>query len=70
MGPFTDVLSAALDGGTALSVILIYFCLQYPLNGTIGANSIQKWWGNTVYERTADWRRTPWLTLQPGEKFG
>jgi len=41
------VLSAALDSGVAVSVVLIFFCLQYPKNGTIGLNTIQTWWGNT-----------------------
>ncbi|KAJ3875264.1 small oligopeptide transporter [Lentinula edodes] len=67
---YNYVLSAALDGGTAVGVILIYFCLQYPLNGTIGINTIQKWWGNTVYTRTLDWKSPPLRTLAPGETFG
>ena len=32
----TDILSAGLDSGVAISVILIFFALQYPKNGTIG----------------------------------
>ncbi|KAG6373683.1 OPT oligopeptide transporter [Boletus reticuloceps] len=51
---YNYVLSAALDTGLACSVILIFFCLQYPDNGTIGLNSIQTWWGNTVFLKTAD----------------
>ncbi|KAJ3813473.1 small oligopeptide transporter [Lentinula aff. lateritia] len=67
---YNYVLSAALDGGTAVGVILIYFCLQYPLNGTIGINTIQKWWGNTVYTRTLDWKSPSLKILAPGETFG
>ena len=58
----TDVLSAALDGGVAVSGVLIYFCLQYPYDGTIGKSTIQRWWGNTVHLNTADARGTPLLT--------
>ncbi|KAJ3995032.1 small oligopeptide transporter [Lentinula boryana] len=67
---YNYVLSAALDGGTAVGLILIYFCLQYPLNGTIGINTVQKWWGNTVYTRTLDWKSPPLKVLAPGETFG
>ncbi|KAJ4477681.1 small oligopeptide transporter, partial [Lentinula edodes] len=45
---YNYVLSAALDSGLAISVIIIYFALQYPKNGTIGKNTILSWWGNTV----------------------
>ena len=55
----TDVLSAALDTGLACSIVLIFFCLQYPQNGTIGANSVLTWWGNTVFLKTADALATP-----------
>ena len=44
--------------------------LQYPLNGSIGANSIQKWWGNTVYQKTVDWNQRPLVELAKGAKFG
>jgi OPT family small oligopeptide transporter len=43
---YNYVLSAALDAGVAIAVILIFFCLQYPKNGEIGINTIQVWWGN------------------------
>ncbi|KAH6904577.1 small oligopeptide transporter [Coprinopsis sp. MPI-PUGE-AT-0042] len=67
---YNYVLSAALDAGTAVGLILIYFCLQYPLGGTIGGNNIQKWWGNTVFKNTYDWDSTPLRELQPGDIFG
>ncbi|KAJ7658962.1 OPT oligopeptide transporter protein-domain-containing protein [Mycena rosella] len=56
---YNYVLSAALDAGTAVGVILVFFCLQYPLNGSIGEKSVQRWWGNTVFTRTLDWKNTP-----------
>ncbi|KAH9914186.1 OPT oligopeptide transporter [Epithele typhae] len=67
---YNYVLSAALDAGTAISTILVYFILQYPQNGQIGAGTVQSWWGNTVYKRTADWRGTPLRVPPPGETFG
>jgi len=44
--------------------------LQYPKNGTIGLDSIQKWWGNTVYTKTADYEGVPFKSLPEGGKFG
>ncbi|PPQ65048.1 hypothetical protein CVT26_015744 [Gymnopilus dilepis] len=44
---YNYVLSAALDSGVAVSAVLIFFILQYPKNGTIGIDNVQKWWGNT-----------------------
>ena len=70
----SDVLSAALDSGVAISAILIFFILQYPDNGHIGLNTIQTWWGNTVSVKTADYGPggggTPLLTMPPGVPFG
>ncbi len=51
---YNYVLSAALDSGVAIGIVLVFFCLQYPKNGTIGANTIQTWWGNTVFSNTVD----------------
>jgi hypothetical protein len=62
---FIDILSAALDGGVAVSSLLIYFILQYPKKGTIGLNTIQTWWGNTVYANTLDGKGVPKLTPDP-----
>ncbi|KAF5338240.1 hypothetical protein D9758_012834 [Tetrapyrgos nigripes] len=67
---YNYVLSAALDSGLAVSIIFIYFTLQYPKHGTIGENTIQKWWGNTVWLSGADGRGIPIRQLSPGEKFG
>ncbi|KAK7062623.1 hypothetical protein VNI00_000111 [Paramarasmius palmivorus] len=67
---YNYVLSAALDAGTALGIVLVFFCLQYPLNGGIGENTIQKWWGNTVFLETSDWIGEPLRTVAPGETFG
>lgn len=67
---YNYVLSAAMDSGLAISIILIFFCLQYPKNGTIGLNTVQTWWGNTVFTATADGKYTSLLTLQEGSTFG
>ncbi|KAF8908210.1 oligopeptide transporter [Gymnopilus junonius] len=67
---YNYVLSAALDAGTAVGLILVFFCLQYPLNGSIGRHSIQEWWGNTVYTSTLDWRSVPLRRLPHGSTFG
>lgn len=67
---YNYVLSAALDLGYAISAMFIFFVLQYPRNGTIGANSIHKWWGNTVYTHTDDYNSVPHIDLAPGSRFG
>jgi hypothetical protein len=40
-----------MDSGVAVSAVLIFFILQYPRDGKIGANTIQTWWGNTGASR-------------------
>ncbi|KAF8261430.1 OPT oligopeptide transporter [Lactarius quietus] len=67
---YNYVLSAALDAGYDIGVVFIFFTLQYPDNGNIGLNSIQSWWGNTVFLNTADAKGTPLKTLSGGETFG
>ncbi|KAI0034333.1 OPT oligopeptide transporter [Vararia minispora EC-137] len=67
---YNYVLSAALDCGTAVATLLVFFCLDYPLRGTIGQGTVKAWWGNTVYSRTADARALPLNTLAVGETFG
>ncbi|KAF8264413.1 small oligopeptide transporter [Lactarius quietus] len=64
------VLSGALDASYAIGVAFIFFALQYPDNGNIGLNSIQNWWGNTVFLNTADAKGTPLKTLSDGQTFG
>ena len=65
-----DVLSAALDASYAIGTTVIFFTLQYPDHGNIGLNSIQSWWGNTVYTNTADYKGVPIKTLADGQTFG
>ncbi|KAL5530115.1 hypothetical protein ACEPAF_6372 [Sanghuangporus sanghuang] len=67
---YNYVLSAALDLGYAISAMFIFFVLQYPRDGTIGANSILRWWGNTVYTHTDDYNSRPHIDLAPESRFG
>lgn len=60
---YNFVLSCALDVGLALSGIIIFFCLQYP-----GASI--NWWGNEVFDNTADGLGTPWKPLPEKGYFG
>ncbi|KAH7107250.1 OPT oligopeptide transporter [Auriculariales sp. MPI-PUGE-AT-0066] len=67
---YNFVLSAALDCGVAISAILIFFMLQFPKNGTIGANTVQTWWGNNVYLDNADGKYAPFRPLPEAGFFG
>ncbi|KAJ7683983.1 OPT oligopeptide transporter [Mycena rosella] len=67
---YNYVLSAAMDAGVAISAVLIFFILQYPMSGAIGATTVQTWWGNTVYSNTLDGNKTPLISLADGETFG
>lgn len=40
------------------------------MNGQIGINTIQAWWGNTVFTRTGDWNNVVLQTVPPGKTFG
>jgi len=67
---YNYVLSAALDTGTAVATLFIFFALQYPRRGTIGMGTIERWWGNTVYTQTADQKALPLRHVVAGEFFG
>ncbi|KAI0267969.1 OPT oligopeptide transporter protein-domain-containing protein [Russula aff. rugulosa BPL654] len=67
---YNYLLSAGLNAGYTIGLLIIFFTLQYPKNGTIGLDSIQKWWGNTVYMKTADYKGVPFKSLPEGGKFG
>ncbi|KAK0483128.1 OPT oligopeptide transporter protein-domain-containing protein [Armillaria luteobubalina] len=58
---FNYVTSAALDCGTVLGLIFIFFTLQFP-NGGVTLN----WWGNNVYVNTADYNRAALRTIPEG----
>lgn len=67
---YNYVLSAGLDSGVAISIIIIFFCVQYPRDGTIGASTIETWWGNTVSFNNADGRSASYKVLPSGQAFG
>ncbi|KAF8263625.1 OPT oligopeptide transporter [Lactarius quietus] len=67
---YNYVLSAGLDSGYAVGLIIIFFALQYPKNGTIGLHNVQSWWGNVVYQNTGDFVGVPDKVLVEGETFG
>ncbi|KAM5532784.1 hypothetical protein V8D89_013581 [Ganoderma adspersum] len=46
---FNYILSAGLDIGVSLGMVLVFFILQYPKGGFT-----LNWWGNTVWQNTAD----------------
>ncbi|KAJ7366408.1 small oligopeptide transporter, partial [Mycena albidolilacea] len=45
---YNYVLAIGLDSGVAFTFLVIFFALQFPKNGVIGAKNILMWWGNTV----------------------
>ena len=66
-GKYTMTLSAALDSGLALGVVVVFFCFLYP--GWDWLASLQ-WWGTRVYKEGCDWLGCPYKNLAPGEHFG
>lgn len=75
------MLAAALDTGTALSGIFIFFCVSYP------GGKFPNWWGNTgeftlqcivmdaltfeiVFVNTDDGDGTPYLNMPAAGYFG
>ncbi|KAH0835722.1 OPT oligopeptide transporter [Lanmaoa asiatica] len=67
---YNYILSAAMDSGVAVGVILIFFVLQYPKNGAIGSTTVQTWWGNTVFLNTADGKGLPYKSVPASGTFG
>ena len=65
-----DILSAGLDAGYAVGLIIIFFALQYPKKGTIGLSTVQAWWGNTVHMKTADFHGVAYKKVPEGGTFG
>ena len=63
-------LSVGLSTGYAVGVLVVFFTSQYPKNGMIGMDSVQKWWGNTIYMKTADYTGVPFKGLPEGGTFG
>ncbi|KAI0014757.1 OPT family small oligopeptide transporter [Xylariomycetidae sp. FL0641] len=62
---YNYVLAAALDTGLAISGIVIFFAITYGPEVQFPA-----WWGNTVWQNTADNLGLPWLELPKEGYFG
>ncbi|KAJ7462813.1 glutathione transporter [Mycena galericulata] len=58
---YNYILSAALDAGVAFCLVVIFFAVQYPHGGTTIT-----WWGNTVWQNTADAMGLPLLVSETG----
>jgi OPT family oligopeptide transporter len=56
---YNYILSAALDAGVAIGMIVVFFTLGLPKTG--GVELI--WWGNTVWTNTADANGIPFKPL-------
>ncbi|RDB28960.1 Glutathione transporter 1 [Hypsizygus marmoreus] len=61
---YNYILSAALDAGVVIALIVIFFAIQYPTGIEI------EWWGNTVWINTADTLGIPLRTLGPEDTIG
>ncbi|PLN86877.1 OPT superfamily oligopeptide transporter [Aspergillus taichungensis] len=60
---YNYLLQAAMDTGTALATIVIFFALDY--------HGIKlTWWGNTAGSNTDDAKSVPWLKVPEGGHFG
>ncbi|KAJ1022373.1 hypothetical protein NDA13_005282 [Ustilago tritici] len=64
---YNYVLGAALDTGTAIAAVLIFFCLIFP-KGSQSDFASDGWWGNTAPYNTADGNLASYLTA-PEEGF-
>ena len=62
---YNYILSAALDSGVAIALIVIFFSLQLPKGGVT-----LNWWGNTVWQNTNDAMGIPLLFPAPNRTFG
>ncbi|KAI9728056.1 MAG: hypothetical protein M1834_007870 [Cirrosporium novae-zelandiae] len=61
---YNYVLAAALDTGLALSGLVIFLCVSYP------GGSMPDWWGNTVWQNTADGNSVAWKAIPENGTFG
>jgi OPT family small oligopeptide transporter len=62
---YNYLLSTGLDCGLLAGLLVIFFALQLPKGGIV-----LNWWGNTVWQNTADAKMIPLKTLAPGQIFG
>ncbi|KAF1959944.1 OPT-domain-containing protein [Byssothecium circinans] len=62
---YNMTLSAALDSGLAIGVVVIFFGIVYP-----GWMSGFSWWGTEIYKRGCDWTACSYKTVKDGQTFG
>ncbi|KAI1256093.1 hypothetical protein MGN70_002254 [Eutypa lata] len=62
---YNYVLAAALDTGLAISGIVIFLAVTYG-----PGVQFPDWWGNTVWQNTADGQGLPWLPMPDVGYFG
>ena len=62
---YTMTLSAALDSGLAVGVVVVFFGVLYP--GWMDGFS---WWGTEVFKQGCDWIACSYRTVEPGKTFG
>ncbi|KAF2661214.1 OPT-domain-containing protein [Lophiostoma macrostomum CBS 122681] len=62
---YNMTLSAALDSGLAVGLVVIFFGIVFP-----GWMDGFKWWGTEVYKQGCDWRACSYKTAPDGDRFG
>lgn len=62
---YNYVLAGALDSGTAIGIIICFLVLQLPRRGTFSLD----WWGNNVWQNTADAQGVPFYPTDPNAGF-
>lgn len=60
-------LSAALDSGLAVGVVVVFFGVLFP--GWAWLEGLKQWWGCRVFMEGCDWKGCAYLTLGEGERF-
>ncbi|WFD34017.1 hypothetical protein MCUN1_000845 [Malassezia cuniculi] len=62
---YNYILSAALNGGSTIATVVIFFALQFP-KGPNREFYNSGWWGNTAWQNTADANNTPYWQVPEG----
>ncbi|KAF2086738.1 OPT superfamily oligopeptide transporter [Saccharata proteae CBS 121410] len=62
---YNMTLSAALDSGVAVGVVVVFFGVVYP-----GFNKGFHWWGTEVYKQGCDWQACSYREVPDGSIFG
>jgi OPT family small oligopeptide transporter len=62
---YNYILSAALDSGVAIGIVIVFFTVVYPKGGVT-----LSWWGNDVWMKTLDASGVAFNTIDPDAGFG